>query len=50
MSGSLKVAVLLFLLIGFAVPASAVLVREPYLQMGTPNSVTIVWRTELSSH
>ena len=49
MSGLLKLAVVSSLLVGVAVPASAAIVREPYLQTGTPDSVTVVWRTDLIS-
>ena len=30
-------------------PANAALVRQPYLQLVTPTSITIVWRTDLNS-
>ncbi len=33
-----------------AVPASAAVVRQPYLQLETPNSITIVWRTDTTSN
>ena len=32
-----------------ALPAYAVLAREAYLQLVTPTSITIVWRTDLAS-
>jgi hypothetical protein len=39
------VCILLFAL----VPANAAMVRQPYLQLVTPTSITIVWRTDLNS-
>ena len=39
----------LLALLGSALPAFAQLVREPYLQLATPTSMTIVWRTDLTS-
>ncbi|MHC4090987.1 MAG: metallophosphoesterase [Planctomycetota bacterium] len=30
-------------------PAVGAIVREPYLQLATPTSITVVWRTDLSS-
>jgi hypothetical protein len=32
-----------------SVPANAAIVRQPYLQLVTPTSITIVWRTDLNS-
>jgi len=39
----------LCLLLFSAAPANAALVRQPYLQIVTPTSITIVWRTDLNS-
>ena len=39
------VSILLFAL----APANAAIVRQPYLQLVTPTSITIVWRTDLNS-
>ncbi|HNP28805.1 MAG TPA: FG-GAP-like repeat-containing protein [Nitrospirales bacterium] len=39
----------LFVLLVSVVPAAAALVRQPYLQLVTPTSVTVVWRTDLNS-
>jgi len=39
-----------FVLLGCVPNESPRLVREPYLQLATPSSITIVWRTNLSSH
>ena len=39
----------LCMLLTSVLPALAALVREPYLQLTTPTSVTIVWRTDLTS-
>ncbi len=39
----------LLLLLASAHPAFAAIVREPYLQLATPTSITIVWRTDLLS-
>ena len=41
-------SVLLFLLLS-ALPARAAIVRGPYLQMGTPTSVLVRWRTDTAS-
>ena len=38
----------LLMLLTSVLPAVAALVREPYLQLTTPTSVTIVWRTNLT--
>ena len=38
----------ILLILTSALPAYAFLVREPYLQLVTPTSITIVWRTDLS--
>ena len=38
----------ILLLLTSALPAYAFLVREPYLQLVTPTSVTVVWRTDLA--
>jgi len=45
--GSLGCA--LFVLLGTVAPATAAMVRQPYLQLVTPTSITIVWRTDLNS-
>src|ERR1700675_4002702 len=37
------------LLLGAVAPARAAVVRQPYLQLTTPNSVTVVWRTDTTS-
>ena len=37
------------LLVASGLPATAAVVREPYLQMVTPTSITIVWQTDLNS-
>ena len=39
----------LYVLVTAAVPALAALVREPYLQLATPTSMTIAWRTDDTS-
>ena len=39
----------LCLLVVSGLPAVAAVVREPYLQMVTPTSITIVWQTDLNS-
>jgi hypothetical protein len=45
--GSLCCALVILL---FSVaPANAAIVRQPYLQLVTPTSITIVWRTDLNS-
>ena len=38
-----------FLVLVSVPPASAAIVRQPYLQLVTPTSVTVVWRTDLNS-
>ncbi len=38
-----------FLVLVSVAPASAAIVRQPYLQLVTPTSVTLVWRTDLNS-
>jgi acid phosphatase type 7 len=42
-------AVFIGIVINSVLPASAALMREPYLQLVTPHSTTIVWRTDLNS-
>jgi hypothetical protein len=37
------------LILASVLPAAAALVRQPYLQLVTPDSITIVWRTDLNS-
>ena len=39
----------LFVLLVSVIPATAAVVRQPYLQLVTPTSVTVVWRTDLNS-
>jgi len=39
----------LFILLVAVAPATAAVVRQPYLQLVTPSSVTVVWRTDLNS-
>ncbi|MDR4461321.1 MAG: metallophosphoesterase family protein, partial [Nitrospirales bacterium] len=39
----------LFVLMTAVTPAAAAVVRQPYLQLVTPTSITIVWRTDLNS-
>ncbi|WP_447964756.1 PKD domain-containing protein [Nitrospira sp. Ecomares 2.1] len=39
----------LFVLVASVTPAIAAVVRQPYLQLVTPTSVTVVWRTDLNS-
>ncbi|MEO8326622.1 MAG: fibronectin type III domain-containing protein, partial [Nitrospirota bacterium] len=39
----------LFVLLVSLAPAAAAVVRQPYLQLVTPTSVTVVWRTDLIS-
>jgi len=39
----------LLLLLTSVLPATAALVRQPYLQLVTSTSVTVVWRTDLTS-
>ncbi|MDR4481978.1 MAG: fibronectin type III domain-containing protein [Nitrospirales bacterium] len=39
----------LFALLTAVTPAAAAVVRQPYLQLVTPTSITIVWRTDLNS-
>jgi hypothetical protein len=36
-------------LLGLAAPAWAAVVRQPYLQLDTPTSITVVWRTDTAS-
>ncbi len=40
---------LLYVLVGAVAPSDAAMVREPYLQLVTLTSITIVWRTDLNS-
>ena len=40
---------LLLVMVASGVPAEAAVVRQPYLQLVTPNSVTVVWRTDQNS-
>ncbi|MCA9458666.1 MAG: metallophosphoesterase family protein, partial [Nitrospira sp.] len=47
--GMLPLGCALLLLLVSVVPASAAIVRQPYLQLVTPTSVTVVWRTDLNS-
>ncbi|WP_342346526.1 FG-GAP-like repeat-containing protein [uncultured Nitrospira sp.] len=39
----------LVVLMASVTPAAAAVVRQPYLQLVTPTSITVVWRTDLSS-
>ncbi len=39
----------LVVLVGSVTPAAAAVVRQPYLQLATPTSITVVWRTDLNS-
>ena len=45
----MKVWIILSLLLASGLPATAAVIREPYLQMVTPTSVTIVWQTDIGS-
>jgi hypothetical protein len=45
----LRLWITLCLLVASGLPATAAVVREPYLQMVTPTSITIVWQTDLNS-
>ena len=47
--GLVNLGCLLSVLMGSVVPAAAAVVRQPYLQLVTPTSITIVWRTDLNS-
>ncbi len=47
--GVVSLGCLLSLLLTAVVPAGAAVVRQPYLQLVTPTSTTIVWRTDLNS-
>ncbi|HNP31217.1 MAG TPA: metallophosphoesterase family protein, partial [Nitrospirales bacterium] len=47
--GVLPLVCALFVLLVSVVPAAAAIVRQPYLQLVTPTSVTVVWRTDLNS-
>ena len=38
-----------FVFLVSVVPATAAIVRQPYLQLVTPTSVTVVWRTDMNS-
>ncbi|MDH3503410.1 MAG: FG-GAP-like repeat-containing protein [Nitrospirota bacterium] len=44
-----SVGCLLSMLVASVAPAAAAVVRQPYLQLVTPTSITIVWRTDLNS-
>jgi len=37
------------ILLATALPAKAAVVRQPYLQLETPTSITLVWRTDTAS-
>ncbi len=45
----MKLWMALCLLIASSLPATAAVVREPYLQLVTPTSITIVWQTDVNS-
>ncbi len=45
----MKLWVTLCLLVLSSLPANAAVLREPYLQLVTPTSITIVWQTDLAS-
>ena len=45
----MRLWITLCLLVVSGLPATAAVVREPYLQLTTPTSVTLVWRTDLTS-
>ncbi len=45
----IKLLMVLCLFVVSSVPAIAAVTREPYLQMVTPTSMTIVWQTDLNS-
>ena len=47
--GVVSLGCLLSVLVAAVVPAAAAIVRQPYLQLVTPTSITIVWRTDLNS-
>ncbi len=47
--GAAAFCCLLLVLLASMIPAFAALVREPYLQLATPTSIRIVWRTDLTS-
>ncbi len=47
--GVVSLGCLLSVLVASVAPAAAAVVRQPYLQLVTPTSVTIVWRTDLNS-
>ena len=47
-TGAILVSCLFVFLLGSTLPALAALVREPYLQLATPTSITILWRTDLT--
>ncbi len=42
-------AVCCSVLVASVAPAAAAVVRQPYLQLVTPSSITVVWRTDLNS-
>ena len=45
----MKLWVTLCVLVGIALPVEAAVTREPYLQLVTPTSITLVWQTDLNS-
>ena len=45
----MKFWITLCLLVVSTLPANAAITREPYLQMVTPTSMTVVWQTDLNS-
>ena len=45
----MKLWLTLCLLVASGLPAAAAVVRQPYLQLVTPASITIVWQTDLNS-
>jgi calcineurin-like phosphoesterase family protein/purple acid phosphatase-like protein/VCBS repeat protein/FG-GAP repeat protein len=47
--GVVSLGCLLSVLVASVAPAAAAVVRQPYLQLVTPTSITIVWRTDLNS-
>ena len=47
--GLFKLWVMICILVVSGLPATAAMLREPYLQMVTPSSATILWQTDLNS-
>jgi hypothetical protein len=48
-AGWVGIGMAALILLATAAPARAAVVRQPYLQLTTPTSVTVVWRTDTTS-